>query len=439
MDKQVFIGLIIVGFLSLVVRGAYLGSINQVVFDEVHFGKFISSYCCTHERFFDIHPPVGKLLIAFGAYAAGYDGQFPFEHIGQEYSHIPIAAIRAVPAIVGSLLPVIIAILLLQVGTSKPIALLGGIAAAFENALIVESRFILTDSMLLVGIFGALAASIASVQAISSRRSWIWACIAGVFAGVAIGTKFTGSVGGGLAVCVYLFHIIRMGGKGAGMWMGKIAVMAMVAASIYLLSWVAHFSLLTQPGSGDVWGIPTGNFWQDVAKVHEQMLSANYHLTAGHPYGSKWYTWPFMVRSVFYWQSGTDQFVYLLGNPAVWWGSAFLCVLGVLYSFSSVIRGVHIKRNPMGWIFLVGYFASFVPLMRVPRVLFLYHYLTPLLFSLLLGLWWLDGMVRRSTMRIVIVGIVIVLIGFLFIFPLTYGTAISPGWQQVLFAISSWR
>ncbi|MBI3421301.1 MAG: phospholipid carrier-dependent glycosyltransferase, partial [Candidatus Sungbacteria bacterium] len=30
---------------------------RQVVFDEVHFGKFVNAYCCTKERFFDIHPP----------------------------------------------------------------------------------------------------------------------------------------------------------------------------------------------------------------------------------------------------------------------------------------------------------------------------------------------------------------------------------------------
>jgi dolichyl-phosphate-mannose--protein O-mannosyl transferase len=34
------------------------------VFDEVTFGKFVQAYCCTGERFFDIHPPHGKLLIA---------------------------------------------------------------------------------------------------------------------------------------------------------------------------------------------------------------------------------------------------------------------------------------------------------------------------------------------------------------------------------------
>ena len=58
---------------------------HSVIFDEVHFGKFVTAYCCTHQRFFDIHPPVTKLLIAASAYVGGYKGDFDFDHIGEAY------------------------------------------------------------------------------------------------------------------------------------------------------------------------------------------------------------------------------------------------------------------------------------------------------------------------------------------------------------------
>ena len=80
MSKKSLYILIILA-LSLITRFAFFGYPSSTVFDEVHFGKFIGAYCCTHERFFDIHPPHAKLLIAGTAYLAGWRGEVSFYHI----------------------------------------------------------------------------------------------------------------------------------------------------------------------------------------------------------------------------------------------------------------------------------------------------------------------------------------------------------------------
>lgn len=437
MNTKFLTALAIIFVIALGVRVTSLGAIDQVVFDEVHFGKFISSYCCTHERFFDIHPPIGKLLIAGGAYLAGYDGQFSFDHIGQKYENIPITGIRFLPAFVGSLLPVVLMVLLHQAGVSLLFVLVGGVAGALENALIVESRFILIDSILLTATFGCVAAAIAAVQTKKSAASWMYICIAGVLAGVAVGTKFTGAIGGGLAVSIFGVQAIREM-RNVYSWIGKIVVCALIVTCTYLFGWFLHFSLLTLPGSGDVWGVPSGYFWQDLVHVHQQMLSANYNLTADHPYGSKWYTWPMMLRSVFYWQGEGDRFVYLLGNPVVWWGSTVLLGAGIIYLFGLIVRGKIMRVYPSMWIFLFGFLASFIPLTRVPRVLFLYHYLTPLVFSLLFGLWWLDRITAQKN-RVVVCATLLIVFGAVYISPLTYGFRVADTWRYVLFSVSSWR
>jgi hypothetical protein len=83
-----------------------LSSPRQVVFDEVTFGKFVQAYCCTGERFFDIHPPIGKLLIAAAAKLGGLSSSFQFETIGQSYGTEPVWALRLVPALMGTLISV---------------------------------------------------------------------------------------------------------------------------------------------------------------------------------------------------------------------------------------------------------------------------------------------------------------------------------------------
>ena len=50
-------------------------------FDEFHFGKFINMYL-KQVFFFDIHPPLGKLLLAGAGYMADTNVTFPFERIG---------------------------------------------------------------------------------------------------------------------------------------------------------------------------------------------------------------------------------------------------------------------------------------------------------------------------------------------------------------------
>ncbi len=49
--------------LAIVTRFFYFNFPGKVVFDEVHFKKFVRSYFA-QENYFDILPPLSKLLIA---------------------------------------------------------------------------------------------------------------------------------------------------------------------------------------------------------------------------------------------------------------------------------------------------------------------------------------------------------------------------------------
>eukprot|EP00731_Ephydatia_muelleri_P024850 Em0016g1121a len=119
-----WVAMVVAGFVTRFWRLDYP---SHVVFDEVHFGKF-ASYYLNGQFFFDVHPPLGKLLFALIGYLCGYDGSFLFPNIGVDFPpNVPYVMMRALSALAGSLLVPCVYQIMIEMGFSSRVAFLAGV------------------------------------------------------------------------------------------------------------------------------------------------------------------------------------------------------------------------------------------------------------------------------------------------------------------------
>lgn len=450
--KKLNWGLLILVILAAVTRFWNLGSPAEIVFDEVHFGKFISAYF-TGEYYFDIHPPLGKLMIAAFGWLFGFKPDFDFEHIGEPFDERMFFILRFLPALFGTLLVLVIYKLILVLGFSRRAAFFGSALVIFDNTLLIESKFVFTDLFFLVFGFSALYFFIRAEKAEIFKNQIIFWILTGIFTGLALSVKWTSLAFLGIIIASLIFGFFRKH------HFGDIALKSTVligcAALTYTAVFIPHFKLLPKPGGGSAFmsqafqnelianqkGIASDErltFLEKFIELNKVMYSANAGLTAGHPDGSKWYEWPLVRKPVFYWVKAMPPktaSIYLIGNPIIW----LLVLLGVVGSIFIMLfpEKTRLKLPPLIYLFLFGYFLNLLPFILVKRVAFLYHYLPALIFGILILALWVEKFLLAAPRKALYLGLLIlIVVGFLVMAPLSYGIPLPPslyaGYQKFI-------
>ncbi|KAH9987123.1 glycosyltransferase family 39 protein [Russula compacta] len=258
--------MIVVGVLTVLAFALRLYKINhpdQVVFDEVHFGKF-AAYYITREYYFDVHPPFAKLLFGLAGWFVGFDGHFNFENIGDSYTenHVPYVGMRALPALFGSLTVPVVYGIMKESGYGTVIAAFSASIILFDNAHVAQSRLILLDATLIFFL------SLTMYSYIRFRKLrylaftpewWGWLIATGVFMACAWGSKVNGIltvIAIGVAVLVDLWDLldIRKNPSLEHFWrhfVARAVGFIVIPVIVYLSFFWIHFTILTHSGTGD--------------------------------------------------------------------------------------------------------------------------------------------------------------------------------------------
>ncbi|CAG5118791.1 unnamed protein product [Candidula unifasciata] len=246
--------------LSFLTRVYNIEQPPHICWDETHFGK-MGSWYINQTFFFDVHPPLGKMLVGLAGFLSGYDGSFPFNKPGDAYGDVRYVGMRVFCAVLGALLVP----LAYQTVWLLTHSILASIFAAslilFDTGILALSRHILLDPIMM---FFIMTSTYSCLKFLTYRSQpfsvfwWLWMAITGVCLSGAIGVKFVG-----LFVILFVGYTTAM-----DLWrlLGDLSLPVMVLckhilaraiclialpALIYMIIFAVHFRVLNRSGNGD--------------------------------------------------------------------------------------------------------------------------------------------------------------------------------------------
>jgi len=331
---------------AIVTRFWHLGHPNEIVFDEVHFVGQARNYL-HGERFLDPHPPLAKLVTALGIWLFG-DHSWSW---------------RVGNASLGTILVGVTYLLGRRMTRSRLAGALGAGAVLLDGMFLVDSRVAVIDIvyLTLAAVSYLILFRIVDTPGVPARRRLL--VLLGVALGLCVGSKLLIPAITFLLVMGFLVWILATEPsltRRDRRITGAVLLTGGVASIFYIATFLPHYYLGWWGGIQDLF-----KYYKDIIG-YEKSVS-----TATHPYSSKWWSWPMMLRPIAYWQNfpkvGKVETIWGGGNPILWWGALTAITITAVDAF---------ERPRLERSFLVigylGYLAIWVP---IGRTLFLYHYM----------------------------------------------------------------
>lgn len=416
---------------------------NGMYFDELYHGRTAYEHLHGLKPYENSHPPLGKVLIMAGIAVFGMT-PFGWRFAGALFGVLMLPALY----------------LLVRRVTKSPkwsffaTALMAADFMHFTQTRIATIDVFVTFFIILMYYFMYRYYEL-DWNEVGLKKTLVPLGLAGVFFGLGAASKWTGIYAGiGLAALLFItlykrvrdrklarksgdeFDISRTEGTAKNVLLTLlfcVGAFVVVPVGIYLLSYLPYFLCAESPYSmGGVW------------EVQEFMFGYHSKLTATHPYSSKWYTWPFSIRPIWYYQGkhladGMIESIVAFGNPAVWWTGA----LGLIALVIQRIRR-SAADNPAATFVLVGFAAQFLPWVFISRATFIYHYFPSVPFVILalamaLMAWEKHSELGADAARIIRIGLpVAALLLFVMFYPVLSGLEVARWYASNLRWFASW-
>lgn len=246
---------------ALITRLYKIQEPDHVCWDETHFGKFGSWYI-NRTFFFDVHPPLGKMLIGLFGALTGYDGTFPFLKPGDKYGDAQYVGMRVCCVLLGACLVPFAFVTVWDMTKSLLGATWAALLILCDNGLVTLSQYILLDPILLFFLLGSVMGN-ARFRSVNTRVPftlswWFWLAFTGLFLACSVSVKFVG-----LFVVLYvgIFTVwdlwVTLGDLAhplkhtARHFTARALCLIILPVAVYMAAFYIHLAVLNRSGSGD--------------------------------------------------------------------------------------------------------------------------------------------------------------------------------------------
>ena len=367
--------------------------------------------------FVDLHPPLGKLLVALGERFFGRNADTSqFLNVTYWATTYPegfsFAGFRLFPVLLAWLTAPLLFLLFFTITRNRVLAVLFCGLYVFDNALVVHLRGAMLEGPLL---FFTVLLLLASVWLLGTpldarRRLRNLAVVMGIALGCVLTTKSIGIVL--VWVPIAAAWGLRRDRRRA---LECLAITALVSGIVVLSVWEIHFSIarrlnpaLQEQGFYQTPSPAARAFLEGSQRVPiaafpallgEALRYAQWYDSArpeidfcrSDEKASPFWMWPIGARSVSYWWDTDDggksfRYLYLQVNPVVWWTALAGLIAAVSLLVGSVMAppAKPLKHKFLLTTFVALYGLYFVPFRWIHGVMFLYHYFIPLILSFVL-------------------------------------------------------
>ncbi|TDR37858.1 dolichyl-phosphate-mannose-protein mannosyltransferase [Tahibacter aquaticus] len=430
--------------------------------------------------YMESHPPLGKMLIALGEAALARNAALDTsallrsDHVqqvqlppGYSFAGVRLASVLAMIAAV-----MLLYATLLLITRQRLLAFVFAALPALDNALVVHARAAMLEGIQLAFALGAIGVLAFALRRGGRVRLYHYAAL-GTLVGLSIAVKLNGAVL--LTLPVALFLAEQWPVLNEARWRAvarrlsrAVPAFCLPALLVFFGSFYVFIATATEVVPGHTYkasaeylqhlrerttwtaagfraglrdhlrymaeyadGVPR----LDVCKPGENGSDATRWPLGGKTINYRWNRE--MVQGVSY-----VEYTYLVSNPVVWLGVLGAMVLSVALLLGRAVFGHAVdpaRRRDFCWILLFSslYIAYFAAILQIERVMYLYHYLLPLLFGIAnLALVWNylfgAGLAQGHWHARVnlLLFLLLVAAGFVYFAPLTYGWPLSTTQMQ---------